>query len=530
MGTAEVTADALKGVVAAGLSDAEQAKRQAKDKAKAEKKAAARDKKDHQKELEQAAYRTLKASGLNVVDPKTRPGGSREGPNVNLNKPQTVRLSQMVRAIGSESWSGHELERDFAQATQELCLPDDHEQGVSAAIPTTRAGVARVLAQADISIGQKSKGAFRAWAARMAEAEDAVTAAGIIGDLRGMAAARDAAESTIGAGAALVPPEYLQELYTLSLQTAVAFANLPGVTRIPVKSNMIYFPREAVMPATAAYAEAASATATDATFAQQTILIKKQIGINRYSNEILADASPEYEAIMTKSFTRSVALRQDYEFLEGDGTGAHVLGLRHYPGMTAGDTYPDEGWAWGTSATAAVVAAGLGAGVEGPMRMLGDARSAGWEPNAYLMHPDVLNKGLALCKDANGRFMLESIGGVFGAPIPVPNIGALPTQITYVVPPWKAMLLGCPTFMSAQIPQTETYGESTDTTHVFAGDWNFAHILERQAIEMARADQIYFTTDQTAIRVSTRSAIVLLAPAAFMCQLGVRATTLDTNE
>jgi hypothetical protein len=57
------------------------------------------------------------------------------------------------------------------------------------------------------------------------------------------------------------------------------------------------------------------------------------------------------------------------------------------------------------------------------------------------------------------------------------------------------------------------------------GDFNFAHILERQAIELAQADQILFTTDQTAVRVTARTAIVLLAPAAFMKQTGVRGAT-----
>ena len=104
----------------------------------------------------------------------------------------------------------------------------------------------------------------------------------------------------------------------------------------------------------------------------------------------------------------------------------------------------------------------------------------------------------------------------------MPNVGALPTQITYQTPPWKAMLLGVPFLMSAQIPQTVTVGSKTDTGTVFMGDFNFAHILERQAIEMARSDQILFTTDQTAVRTSARSAIVLLAPAAFMRQAGVR--------
>ena len=69
----------------------------------------------------------------------------------------------------------------------------------------------------------------------------------------------------------------------------MAFANCPGVTRIPVNSNLIYFPRETVMPTSAPYAEAATITPSDATFAQQAITIKKQSAYNQFSNEMLAE-------------------------------------------------------------------------------------------------------------------------------------------------------------------------------------------------------------------------------------------------
>jgi hypothetical protein len=38
---------------------------------------------------------------------------------------------------------------------------------------------------------------------------------------------------------------------------------------------------------------------------------------------------------------------------------------------------------------------------------------------------------------------------------------------------------------------------------------------------MAISEHIYFTTDQTAVRVSGRSSIVLLQPAAFIKQTGI---------
>ena len=473
------------------------------------------------------AARDAAVRSLNTVDPTARPGGGAPGANVNLNRPQRLRLSSMVRAIGADSWHGFEAERDFSQAIQGMYLNEDHEQGVAVTLPTTRSAFLHAILATKIKLvdGQNDN-ALRSWAARSLEFEELALSRLVAGDIAGAQVAyRAASEGSTTAGGALVPPEFLQELYTLSIQTSVAFANAPGVTRIPVKSNLIYFPRETVMPASAAYAEAATITATDPTFGQQSIQIKKQAAYNQFSNELLADSSPEYEAIIGKSLARSLGLRQDYEYLEGDGTGAHVLGLGSYPGLTTGYTVGTNGDAWGRAYN---TSGPVEAGTTFPLQLVGKARAAGWEPNAWMMHPDVMSNGLAHATDANGRYLLESIGGVFGAPVPVPNIGALPTQITYVTPPWKAMLMGSPVYFSAQIPENETQGGKSDCTHVYIGDYNFAHILERQAIELARSDQILFTSDQTAVRVTARSAIVLLAPTAFIKQSGVRGATDQT--
>ena len=265
MTTADVTADALKGVVAAGVAEHEAAKaaaREAKQKEKAARKA--KDK-DEAARIEKLVDARLKGSSANRVSAADRPGAGATGARVNLDKPQTIRLSRMIQAIGADSWASAPLERDFSQAARDLFLGDDHEQGTAAALPTTPGSFSRLVAEANINVGQGSASkAFRSWAARMSESEEAVTAAAATGDRRMIVAARDAAEGTIGGGGALVPPEYLQQMFTLSIQTSTAFANLPGITRIPVKSNMIILPRESVMPATAAYAEAAILTVTPA--------------------------------------------------------------------------------------------------------------------------------------------------------------------------------------------------------------------------------------------------------------------------
>lgn len=426
-----------------------------------------------------------------TADTTARPGGAVAVPNVNLGRPQHLRLSKAIIALRDGSWTGAELERDFSQATR--ALYGDGAEPTSFVYPSSIRAYADVIDQALISVENKN-----------AVHEYAIRAAG---------------EGSTTAGGALVPPTFLQGEFVLSLQTAVAFRNTPGHDTIPVPTPLVYFPRETVMPTSAAYAEAATITESDPTFAQQAITVKKQAALNQFSNELLADSTPAYEAYIGRSMSRSVGLTIDLQDLEGNGTGANIVGMGSYSGLTSGYSVGTNGDAWGQSysSTGPILP-----GTEFPRAMTTAARNAGFEPNAWIMRPDVW-ASLQGVLDGNGRYILESSGGVFGAPVVVPNIGALPTQSTYQTPPWKGMLFGIPVFLTTQIPNTETQGDRSDCSHVYLGDFNFARTLERQSIELAISDQIYFTTDQTAVRVSARTAIVLLEPAAFIKQSGVRA-------
>jgi HK97 family phage major capsid protein len=416
------------------------------------------------------------------VDPASRPGGS-AGSMVNLHKPVDFSYVRTINALREHSWRGAELERDVVQATSEIwnIKPEKEKRDLSDSvmIPSSLSNWRTTLQKAALH-PEINIPAFRA-----------------------------ASEASTGAGGALVPPEYLQDQYTLSLQGPVAFVNTPGVTDIPVKSNSVFFPRETVMPTSGAYAEAATITESDPTFGQQNVIIKKQAALNQFSNELLADAIPEYEQEISKSLVRSLTLYQDQQYLEGTGSGAQIVGLGSYSGLTTGYTAATDGDSYSAAGAADKL-----------INLVYAARIAGWEPSAWIMHPRVM-QSLAKVKDSQNRYVLESVGGVYGAPLAIPNVGALPTQNVYQVPPWKALLLGIPVLFSNQIPITETQGGSSAATHLYLGDFNLARRLVRQAIEMAISEHIYFTTDQTAVRVSGRSSIVLLQPAAFIKQGGI---------
>ena len=418
---------------------------------------------------------------MNTVDPQDRPGqGSAPVSNVNFKRPARISLAKAIIALREGNWKHAPLEQELSDAAKEK-YGSDEPRGF--ALPSNPFPLSDVLEAANAPV--EGRAALRDYAVRAMS------------------------EGTTSAGGALVPAQYLQDLFVLSLQTGVAFRNAPGVESIPVASNVVYLPRETVMPSSAAYAEAGTLSATDATFAQQSITIKKQAAYSQFSNELLADATPAFEAYIAKTLARSLALFQDLQFLEGSGSGNNVTGMGSYSGLTTGYTAATNGDSYSAAGAADLL-----------INLLFSLRIAGVEPNAWIMHPRVL-QSVSKIKDSQNRYVVESIGGVFGAPVAIPNVGQLQTAIMPTPPVWRAQLLGIPVLLTSQIPITETQGSATNATHVYVGDFSFARVLDRQTIEMAISEHIAFTTDQTAVRVTGRAAPVLLAPAAFTKQVGI---------
>jgi len=471
-------------------------------------------------DLEAAASAAVRAAladpTLNPPNPTDRPavgGATRSAPpsfNVNLYRPVRPSITKAIIAARTGRWKGAELERDISEGTQAL-------YGGS---PGTR-GAAQTDDDEDKSYPANGKFSMptNAWA--LFDVAEKAAIRGLQSPLRDMAVAmyerstgsgqsatRAMGEGTISAGLALVPPQYLQDQFVLALTTSVSVRNMPGVETIPVNSNVIYLPRESGTASASSAAEAATLTASDPTFAQQTFNIRKQYGYRQFDNELLSDANPALEAYITKTLARDVALFQDLQFLEGSGAGSNLQGINGYSGTTAGYTPSTNGDSWSATTAGTVI------------KLLNSIvyalRSANVEGNGWIMHPRTM-QSLANLTDTNGRALLQSVGGNFGAPVVMPNAG---TSFTYPNA-IRGMLLGYPVVFTTQIPITETQGSSSAATHVFFGDWDFAKVLERQAMEIAVSEHILFTTDQTGVRAIARSALALTQPAAFVVQKGI---------
>ena len=425
---------------------------------------------------------------VNTVNPDERPGGAGvERPNVNLQRNVRPSLGKMICAMRFGQWDKYPLERDFSQATAEMFLKGEASPG-NVVIPMNPAAYASVLEGA--AIRTEGREAFGDYAIRaMSEG---------VGGLNSV---------TYGntVGAALVPPQFLQELFQLTLTQTVVMRSMPEVTTIPVNSNIIELPRENTVASTASTAEAGTLTSSDPALATQAFTVRKQYGYRTFSNELLHDSNPAIDGFITKTLARDVALFQDSQYLEGSGAGVNVTGVRNYASLTT------SSWTAATN--------GSTPGADDLIKMVFDIRKANAEPTAFVMHPRTLQNIVTL-KDASGRYIFSDVsvwGGPVMNPAPGTDFGALWNG------PSKAVgrLFGYPVYLSTQILINETQGSSSVASHIIIGAFNFAYILERMAFEIAISDQVAFASDQTAIRGLARSTIALTQPLGFSVATGI---------
>ena len=422
-------------------------------------------------------------------DRPAAPEATRNAPAFNRRRYGLPRLGKAMAAGYRGGWRASEgFEKDLSQATQELfgykgeslAADDDPVIGEigsgknyrSIFWPKSRAEMLDVL----YAVGEKTA------AAELTQVDMAI---------------RAMAEGTSGGGAELVPPQYLQDRFAYDLVSTIAVRQVPGIRWMPVRSNSIVLPREVTPAGASQQDEAGTLTAQDATLTTQTIAIQKQYGFRRYSNELLADADPAWNEFLANTLVRDVALQQDIQYLEGSGAAPEIQGLYDYTGNTdvsmgTNGASPDFDMAYDTQYA---------------LRLIGA------EPDFVIAHPRVLNS-LAKIKDADGNYILSNMSGVnapaaFGTGIP----GAAP----------KGVILGTiPMWFSSQINIARTVGTSSDCTSMFMGASNQVLGLERQGIEIAFSEHLYFNTDETAARAIARSAIAILQPDAVAQINGIR--------
>jgi HK97 family phage major capsid protein len=302
--------------------------------------------------------------------------------------------------------------------------------------------------------------------------------------LRGMATAdwtgadheRALAESSIGAGGALVPSPLSARVIDLARNRTVVFR--AGAQTVPMQAQTLALARLTSEGTPAWKSENATITAADMVFDRVTFTARTLVRTILLSVELFEDADPSSEDVIARSFAGQMAVELDRVALLGTGTAPEPRGVLNQSGVTL--------TAHGANGTAIT-------NYDWWLDAIGAVRAAGFEPNAHVQAPRS-STSLSKLKEA--------------------------TTNAYMTPP--AGLL--PMLTTKSVPITITTGTSTDTSYVFTTDWSQLMVGIRTDFRLRFLGERYLADNlQYAFLAYLRADVQLAQPTAFVVDTGVRA-------
>lgn len=277
-------------------------------------------------------------------------------------------------------------------------------------------------------------------------------------------------EGTGSAGGYLVNPEIMSELITLREQSAVLRSLC---SKVNVTSSSIQI-ASVTGGATAGWvAELASKPSADLTFGQVTASVFTAAGLGVVSNQLLADASPSVDGLVTSDIAKRLATLEEVAFLDGSGSG-QPTGILNTSGVNS------------TSLTSTTIPDLLDAIVDGITNVQTNYQG---NPSHIIMHPRTWARILkARESSAPSTYLIGAGSTAFGrrANDPLP----------------AGELFGLPVVLTKNMPTTK--GSGSNESRVVVGAFNEALILDRQGVTVDQSPHVYFTTNQTVFRVEER--------------------------
>lgn len=208
------------------------------------------------------------------------------------------------------------------------CVPDDPYVSDEAAAKRGFGSAKGMVTAGFIRTAAAAKGTYKALDIAQKQYGDRHPVTELAG------AARKALGTSAGpSGGFVVPPDYAQEVLDL-LRPEVA-VRAAGPVLIEMPRGSFTLPRQA-SAATAYYAgESSAIPVSEPSFDQLTMTYKKLTGLVSVSNDLLRYASPSVDALVRDDLIRTLALRQDLAFLQGDGTDSTPRGLVYFANQWA---------------------------------------------------------------------------------------------------------------------------------------------------------------------------------------------------
>jgi HK97 family phage major capsid protein len=302
--------------------------------------------------------------------------------------------------------------------------------------------------------------------------------------LRGMATGqwegaeheRALAESSVGAGGALVPAPLSARVIDLARNRTVVMR--AGAQTVPMQSNTLALARLTSEGTPAWKSENATITAADMVFDRVTFTARTLVRTILLSVELFEDADPSSEDVIANSFAGQMAVELDRVALLGTGTPPEPRGVLNQSGVTV-----TTHGANGTAIT----------NFDWWLDAIGAVRAAGFEPTAHIQAPRS-STSLSKLKEA--------------------------TTNAYMAPPVGLL----PMYTTKSVPITVTTGTSTDTSYVFTADWSQLMVGIRTDFTLRFLGERYLADNlQYAFLAYLRADVQLAQPTAFVADTGVRA-------
>ena len=287
-------------------------------------------------------------------------------------------------------------------------------------------------------------------------------------------------EDTPGEGGYAVPAP-LEGLVLRALADVGAVR--PLVRQILMTSKTLDFPGGDNAVTAAIIAEEGTITESNETFTQRQLVAKKFCAIGTASMELVADASIDVLDYYLELAMEQIALLEDDEALEGDGSTVHFTGVNAASGVNA----------VASGATDATISANLAAAkFKGPKA---SRRNAAW-----IMHSQLAGY-LAGVADSNGKPLLNTAD--VGLLLAVLGTGG------NIIGKPEGTILADPVYTSDEI--TITSG-TPDTANAYYGNWQGVIFGDRAGTEFAVSEHTKFTSAQLQPRIIKRTAILVGVP------------------
>lgn len=207
-------------------------------------------------------------------------------------------------------------------------------------------------------------------------------------------------------------------------------------------------------------------------------------GLATISNQLLADANPQIDRLVTADLAKRLVALEESAFLSGDGTGK-PLGILNTPGIQTQTVTPTDVSADG----------GL---LDSVLAAISKIQTEHGEPTAIVMHPRTW-VSILTHKDADGTY----------------TVGPDSVQASRDA---AKTLFGYRVVLSNRVPTN--LGAGTNESRVLVGDFSEALILDRQGITIDESPHVLFTSNQTIFRAEARVGFTAARTPKAFCVIG----------